>query len=186
MQDKVKTVFSIDGNVSMRLQTIIGKCLPALLLFALAGCCACKKTVNLQTEQAVRTQQTAHAQRFITVTTAGGFSGRSSGYIIMDDATIICHSWMANQTKTDTVGVIDIQVIAELHIIIGKLQLSTFHHQKTGNMTTSFDIIDGELSTHLSWPGVFPDEENVPARVLPLFRRVSQVLDPFLQKMGEK
>jgi hypothetical protein len=166
----------------MKLPTSIKFLAFGMILF-ITGCCSCKKTENIQAAPA---SQATPVQRFITVSTAGGFSGRSSGYIIMDDATVIYHSWMANQTKTEALGVIDVQVIGELRRMIAKQQLSTFHHQEIGNMTTSFDINDGELSIHLSWPGVFPNEENVPARVLPLFRRLAQILDPFLEKMGEK
>lgn len=151
--------------------------LSAVLIFFAAGCCACKKSSAVLS---------GPASPLVTVTTAGGFSGRASGYIINDDGMVLYHTKMADRKTLDTLGSIGSRVVDELRGIIVSHKLADYRHQENGNMTTSFVIVTGSMMNVISWPGVFPDMENAPEQVRSLFVRLAEVLDPYMRKMGEK
>lgn len=90
----------------------------------------------------------------------------STGYSVFQDGTVARWSGFGgSREKTDTVGNIDANEYHDLLSEIYALDPASIRQQQTDNMTTSLEIVSGDVVYVYTWPGLHSDDAAVPETV---------------------
>ena len=109
-----------------------------------------------------------------------------TGFILKSSGAILYFSGM-NAVKHDVrrVGDVSAATMEELRRLVTERGLASFRHVEPGNMTTYLRIVTGDEMHTISWPGMDSEDTRVPAEVLPVYRRIRELVDPLRGKVLE-